>query len=145
MMKSVGARWPWWYGAAVLCGGMAFGLVELVSAQSTNPVLTISLVSSNQVKLTITNAVPGQTYEIHRRPVFHEEYPWQLHLVGTNASQTNFTAPMGIDLSGFFRAQLGTDADGDGIFDRLDANPTNASVSTLFITIDNPTNGFVIQ
>ena len=125
----------------LLCAASRF----IRSALADDPRLTISQVSSNQVQLTITNATPGVVYEIHRRPLFIDDpyYQWKIHLIGTN-TQTNFIATMGVDLFGFFRAQVGTDVDGDGILDWFDGNPTNASVSTLFITIDNPTNGAAI-
>lgn len=149
LRKSLSRRpgWPyslWIFGALLTLVSVALPFIR--SALADDPRLTISLVSSNQLQIVITNAVPGQIYEIHRRPLFIEdpEYQWKIHLIGTNNTQTNFTAFMGVDVFGFFRAQQGTDADGDGILDWFDANPTNASVSTLFITIDNPTNGAVI-
>jgi len=136
-------RWVVGMGLVLLLLLLILVVRPLLAQQA--PGLTFSQTGTNQFQITITNAVPGETYEIHRRAVFHDEYPWQLYLVGTNSSQTNFTAFMGADIYGFFRAQEGTDADGDGILDWFDGNPTNASISTLFITIDNPTTGAVIE
>src|ERR1700704_1807961 len=85
---------------------IAFGLVLLACLRGTGQTpagLSATLVSTNQIQLLVTNAVPGQIYEIQRRLLLNSPYDWQTYLVGTN-SQTNFLADMGIDALGFFKA-----------------------------------------
>ena len=104
------------------------------------PGLRLQLLSSNQFQLTVTNGVATNNYEIYRRLAFDPLYPWNLHLMGTNG-QTNFTASMGIDTTGFFQARAGNDSDGDGVPNWKDADPYNSGVGVLTINIDTPAHG----
>lgn len=119
---------------------------EKMLAQSVpQPVLTIAPTNGAQVVLSISNAVASTNYEIYRTPILNDtNFPWVLHLVGS-VGQSNFTADVGVEFMGFFKASIGTDLDGDGVQDWLDANPTDATIGILSITIDSPTNGAVLQ
>ena len=120
---------------------------EKILAQTVpQPVLKIATTNSTQFLLSITNAVASTNYEIYRTQLLGDtnSFPWELHIVGS-IGQSNFTADMGIDFTGFFRASIGTDQDGDGAQDWLDANPTDPTIGILSITIDSPTNGSVLQ
>jgi hypothetical protein len=128
----------------------AFALTVLAAFKGTGQTaasLTATLLTNqipNQIKLVVTNAVAGQTYEIQRRLILGDtNYPWRTYLVGTN-TQTNFVADMGIDPLGFFLAIPCTDCDMDGVPNWADAQPANAAVSNLVVTIDIPANGSTV-
>ena len=122
-------------GACLLAAMLALG-------QSVpQPVLSIApVVGTNQVQITITNGV-NINYELFWRPVLaNTNYPWQIIGVG-GVGQTNFFVQSDIWGSGFFRVFAGTDQDSDGIPDWEDADPSDATIGILSITIDSPTNG----
>ena len=97
------------------------------------------------MQIVITNGVGTASYEIYRTPILDDlAYPWTLHLIGA-LGQTNFTADMGIDTIGFFKATAGLDWDGDGVPNWLDALPSNVAVSNLVITIDSPLHGTIFD
>src|SRR5436190_6820206 len=96
-MKKHVCRWKPWLGFAA--AGTMIAILALACLRGTGQTaaaLKASLISTNQIQLTVTNGVPGQSYEIQRRPLLDPLYPWETYLVGTN-SQTNFVADMGID------------------------------------------------
>lgn len=139
--KRVAVRWGYWLCPAVVCAGVILFVVERALAQGVpDPILTITLVSTNQVQLVITNGVSTANYEIHRRQFFDPAYPWKLHLIGAQG-QTNFTANLGVDTIGFFGATAGLDWDQDGVPNWADGNPISTNVGILSITIDSPTAG----
>ena len=119
---------------------------DRILAQTTpQPVLRISPTNSTQVLISITNAVASTNYEIYRTPILNDtNFPWELYIVGS-AGQSNFTADIGVDWTGFFKAGIGSDWDLDGVPNSQDANPTDATIGILTITIDSPTNGSVLQ
>lgn len=106
--------------------------------------LTIQVVNSNQLALTITNAVSTVAYEIQRRQVLEPLNPW-VHETNGTPGQTNFTLNMSIYTMGFFQALPCIDCDSDGIENWRDANPYDASVGILTITIESPTNGTIFN
>jgi hypothetical protein len=116
-----------------------------VLAQTNGPALTVLRQSTNQVKLTITNAVVGVAYELYRTPVLGDElnYPWTLEQLGS-VNQTNFYSYSDIEAAGFYKATT-ADWDSDGIPNYQDAQPNNAAVGRLTITIQFPTNGSTVN
>ena len=103
------------------------------------------LLTNSQVRLTVTNGVGTANYEIYRKPIVGDPaYPWMLHLIGS-LGQTNFTANLGIETIGFFKATEGLDWDSDGIPNWMDAQPSNPAVGALTITIDSPANGSTVD
>src|SRR2546426_6987325 len=116
-------------------GAAAIASVLTLLAQPPQPVLTIVRTNGTQVLISITNAVASTNYEIYRTPLLNDtNFPWELHLVGS-AGQSNFTADMGVDFIGFFKAAIGSDFDGDGVPNAWDANPNDPTIGILSITI----------
>jgi hypothetical protein len=109
------------------------------------PVLTVVSTNGTQLLVTITNGVATTNYEIYRTPLLgNTNFPWTLHMVG-DVGQTNFLLDLGVEDAGFFRAGIGSDWDLDGIPNSQDANPTDATLGILSITIDSPTNGATLN
>lgn len=118
---------------------------DVVADEVPAPVITLTVTNTNQVFISITNGVGSVNYELYRKPALaNPSYPWALSVIGTQG-QTNFTVNMGLDAAGFFQAAVGSDWDGDGIPNFIDADPSNAGVGALALTIDAPVNGSVIQ
>src|SRR5438552_18219618 len=104
-------------------GVAAIASVLTLLAQPPQPVLTIAPTNSTQVLISITNAVASTNYEIYRTPILNDtNFPWELHIVGS-VGQSNFTADVGIDWMGFFKAGIGSDWDLDWVPNSQDANP----------------------
>lgn len=143
-MKTMAGRWTKW--AVGISGGAAVLIIlGLARAQVPQPGLTVALSSTNQLLIVITNGSSTVNYEIYRTPVLDDlNYPFTLHLIG-NQGQTSFVANFGIETRGWFRAAVGSDWDGDGIPNYLDAQPSNTNVGALFITIDSPANGSTVD
>jgi len=129
--------------ALLVTGSLTLGV--LAFGQSAEPpFLTIAPGSEGQIQIAITNAVATTNYEIYRTPRLEDpNHPWTLHLIG-DVGQSNFTADMGVENSGFFKAAIGSDFDHDGVPNFQDANPYDAAIGILSITIDSPTNGAVV-
>src|SRR6266508_511932 len=88
------------------------------------PVLQATLVSTNQVNVTITNGVSTANYELYWTPVLADpNFPWNL-LVSGSLGQTNFGVLMNSTETGFIKAAIGTDWDGDGVPNYTDARPS---------------------
>lgn len=103
--------------------------------------LTIAPTGTNQFLISITNAAAGATYELYRTPLLNNPtYPWTLSVTGA-LGQSNFCVGKGLDSSGFWRASVGTDWDGDGIPNWLDGDPNNSGIGVLSVTISSPTSG----
>jgi len=139
-IKDHSRKWNLRLGSVVVVAGIAAILLAFLGGNGqSQPALTASLLGINQIRLTISNAVPGQAYELQRQQLLGTP-PWLPYLVGTN-SQTNFVAEMGIDESGFFRLLECTDCDMDGVPNWADPQPNNSAISNLVVTIDIPANG----
>lgn len=105
------------------------------------PVLTIAPMGSNQFSVTITNGDATANYELYWAPVLaNPSYPFSLLIVGTQG-QTNFSIDAGAWQSLYFRASVGIDWDADGVPNYMDANPNDALIGALTVTIDSPING----
>lgn len=117
---------------------IAAGIALLANAQQ--PVLKISDLGNSQFFIEITNAV-HTNYTLYWTPALaNPDHPWVV-LTNTEVGGSNFLVnATGWD-TGWFRVLTGTDFDGDGIPEWLDAQPQNPSVGILSITIDSPING----
>ncbi len=96
-------------------------------------------VQGTNVVLTIANANTNLSYDILYAPLLGTNAVWNILSTGT-VGQVSFTIPM-IGSEGWFRGAEGTDWDGDGIPNWMDANPLGAGVGALSLTIDSPANG----
>jgi len=142
-MKTIRTYWLTLLG--IFGGGLVFVATALTAWSQTAPILTITSFGTNQFSITITNGDISANYELYRTPVLVDpNYPWTLEIEGL-VGQTNFTVDMGSDPSGFFRAGVGVDADGDGVPNYMDGDPNNPSVGALTITIDSPLAGTVFN
>lgn len=119
-------------------------LVWAIAQSVPQPGLVITPSTSNQVLITITNAVGWTNYELYRRTTLElnpltlePTHPWLLHQIGTQGQQS-FKANMGIEQLSFFRVAVGLDSDGDGILNSQDAQPGSTNAGLLNITIDFP-------
>lgn len=123
-----------------ILAGVAVGIVLLANAQQ--PVLKISNLSNNQFLIEVTNAISTTNYTIYWTPALDDpDYPW-VALTNNNVGESNFLVnATGWDV-GFFKVLIGTDFDGDGWPEWLDAQPQNPAVGILRVTIDSPTNTF---
>lgn len=123
---------------ATLAAGI---LVRSSVAQA--PSLILTPTTSNQFQLFLSNAAPGETYVIYRRPILgHPNYPWRFYLLGA----TNmFTVDMGTEPMSFFQAVSGTNWDGDASVNWEDGDALNPNIGRLSVTIDSPTNGSIVQ
>lgn len=131
--------------AAAFCMGLvAVGIALTARGQSVpQPVLKIAATNTTNVVITVTNGVSYANYEVYARPIFDPDYPWLLAAVGATG-QTNFVTTIDSQTE-FFFVGVGSDWDGDGIPNYMDANPTNASIGALTVTITTPANGAVVQ
>ena len=114
-------------------------------ADAPQPILKISTSGSNQFSITITNGLSTTNYTLFWRYALQDElYPWIVQEVG-NLGQSNFGVNGGLMQQAFFRALLGSDADGDGVLEPQDAQPLNPNVGLLSVTIDSPVNGALLK
>jgi hypothetical protein len=106
------------------------------------PVLAIAPSGTNQLLITVTNGVSTANYELWSTPVLGNtaDYPWTVAALGTNG-QSSFTVPIGPYPAGFYQVLLDTNA--IPLWEAAD--PNNPSLGILAVTIDNPTNGMVLQ
>jgi hypothetical protein len=124
---------------------LALSLVSYrMLAQVPQPVLKIAPTNGTQLNISITNAIASTNYEIYWTPILATNFPWTLLLVGS-VGQSNFVADMGIDTVGFYKAGIGSDWDIDTFPNYMDANPFDATIGALSLTIDSPTNGASLQ
>ena len=130
------------FGAGLLIG---IPLLTALAQSVPQPVLSLTPTGTNNVLLSITNGVNFTNYQIYRTPALMlTGFPWTVSAIGTNG-QTNFLVDMGGDAMGFFKALVGSDQDGDGVLDWMDANPNDPTIGALTITIDSPANGSILQ
>jgi|SRR6266850_5081731 len=112
-----------------------------------SPIPGISAVMSNDnatLWLTVTNGVTNEFYTIYSKLALDDNIPWSGSITGM-FGQTNFAVIVAPGLSGFFKAESGTDRDGDNVPNFQDADQNNAAVGILTITITAPANGSTIQ
>lgn len=99
--------------------------------------LALTGMTATNVSLTLYGANTNAAYEIYMTTDLGLSMgSWSIAKIGT-VGQTNFTAPRTNNYA-FFRAAEGTDWDGDGIPNFMDADPSNGGVGALMIWIDSP-------
>jgi hypothetical protein len=110
------------------------------------PVIAITRTGTNQFEIQIvTNGLSDGFYELYHTPVLGDPaYPWTLLIMGTQG-QTNFVVQDDPNMTAFFFIGVGNDWDGDGIENYRDADPKNAHLGQLAITIDSPEDGETIN
>lgn len=96
------------------------------------------VVQSTNLFLTLVNGDTNISYDIYYTPSLAPT-DWRILATG-HIAQATFTVPM-LDGVGFFKGGVGGDWDLDGIPNWMDANPTNANIGVLRITIDSPVTG----
>lgn len=105
--------------------------------------LTPEIQQTTNVFLTLVNCDTNIGYDIYYTPAIATNMTWSIVATG-HIGQTTFTVPMQ-GWQGFYRGAVGGDWDGDTIPNWMDANPTNANIGTLSITIDSPSNGTTLN
>jgi len=130
---------------AVAAMAVVTSLITIWAQTVPQPVLKIAITNGTQILISISNAVASTNYEIYRAPILNDtNFPFEPYIIGS-VGQSNFTADIGVDTTGFFKVTIGSDLDNDGFPDWLDANPTDPTIGILSITIDSPTNGASLQ
>jgi hypothetical protein len=110
-------------------------------ADPPQPVISIAPVGTNQLSIIVTNGVNTANYDLYWTPVLaNPDYPWSAAAIGSTG-QTNFVVDIGPFSSGYYQVYLDT----NGIPLWKAADPNNPGAGILAITIDNPTNGMVLQ
>jgi len=146
-IQSEPKRRSWAWATLSLLVASAFSTV-LIRSAGADPGLSVSLISSNQVRITVTNALAGETYVLYRRDDLNElqgtnDTRWKPVQIGA-PGQTVFTNDFGIFLMGFLRTVSGTNWDADAAVNWIDADPLNSSIGALTVTIESPANGATI-
>lgn len=123
----------------------ALGVATFQSLADDPPVLTIAPLGGGVFSITVTNAASPTNYLLEWTPVLADtNYPWLV--VATNApGETNWVMDMKAWHIGFLRVMVGRDGDGDSVPSWMDANPLDASVGVLSVTIDSPLSGDVLN
>lgn len=140
-MKTTNSKWLLFLG--IISSGLLIVATALTAWAQTAPVLTIAPTGTNQLSLTITNAVPGAgSYEVWTTPVLGNtaDYPWTGAAMGTNG-QTNFIVNLPPYPAGFYQVILDTNA--IPLWEAAD--PNDPALGILTVTIDSPVNGAVLQ
>ncbi|MBP7826891.1 MAG: hypothetical protein KA236_10115 [Verrucomicrobia bacterium] len=124
----------------LLSGGGTFELDSLHESIPGVYYLEIAAVGTNAY-ITLLGGRTNESYNL----LFSPQLPateWATLEIGT-MGQTNFTRAMTNDV-GFFRVEVGNDWDGDGVYNWIDADPSNAGVGALTVTIQSPAHGTTV-
>lgn len=129
----------YWAVLALSAGLIAVFAIFTLKALADPPVLTIQPLGTNHFFISITNAVPTNSYELHWSLSLNDpvNYPWELATLP--GSDTNWIVDMQDYPLGFFRVSV--EQFFNGVPDYQLADPNNPSLGRLSITIDSPTNG----
>ena len=99
------------------------------------------VIQDTNIILTLYNADTNKAYEIYyTSTLVNSNTVWSSLAVTGRLGQITFTNPM-IDTVRFYRATEGSDWDGDGIPNWMDASPSSTNTGALTITIESPVNG----
>jgi hypothetical protein len=136
-------RWPKPLMFALILTATVFGVLS-VSAQ-TAPVLVIAAAPTNQISISVTNAILTDSYEVWWTPVLGDTtgHPWTLAAPGS-IGQTNFLlnkSQFSAVSNVFFMGLLDTNT--PPLWEN--ANPSNHGTNILKITIASPANGALLQ
>lgn len=139
-MKSSEVNWR--THAGIFAGIFLAGSIVLTALSQTAPVLTITSLGTNEFSLTITNAIPADSYEVWWTPVLGDAaaYPWSAAAVG-NIGQSNFVLNMNELQTGFFYGLLDTNA----VPLWEEADPGTPGSPILQVTIISPANGSTLN
>jgi hypothetical protein len=145
-MKTERRRWGRWLGSGIL-GTLLLGCVlwGVVPWAETAPFgIKPGAITETNFSLTITNGQSTNYYEIYLYDILQEN-ALSIRTIAGSIGQTNFT----IDTEGrpwlFYKAAEDNDWDDDGIPNVFDADPRNAAVGALTITIESPAHGSNLQ
>jgi hypothetical protein len=127
-------------------GVLLAAVMLTLRAQSVpQPVMTISNPTTNQFSVVITNGVTTTNYTLFWSEALNDvNYPWRVVSVGA-LGQTNFSINAEGFPIGYFEILVGSDRDGDGIPESIDADPNDAAIGALSLTITYPANGSTIE
>lgn len=123
-------------------GSILLTLTRTVVFSQTAPGLAIAPTGTNQLSITITNAISTDSYELWWTPVLSDpvDFPWTVAAVG-NIGQTNFFLSNWGYPTVFFRGLLDTNA----VPLWESANPNNPASGILKIIIASPANGSTLN
>lgn len=123
--------------SALVCGSIFIAL-------GNPPAVKIERVATNSAmfSITVTNGATNQAFDLWRRHLLEEAYPWTLKIPGAT-NQTNFLVEMGIYTIGFFDV-TSNDLDGDGVLNFEDGGLTDTNIGVLTTTILFPADGATI-
>ena len=122
---------------------LALAGVGVVAVFGQAPYLQLSELTTNTVRVSITNGVGGSYYSLQERLNVATNL-WSLVQTGSQG-QVMFDVDKGSIRYRFFRVIDGNDWDSDGVVNVQDAQPLNAGISNLVITVEIPTSGQVLQ
>lgn len=108
-----------------------------------DPYLQLTDLTTNTVRVTITNGLGSAYYSLQQRVEIGTNI-WSLVQTGSQG-QVIFDIEKGALRQQFFRVIDGNDWDNDGVVNARDAQPLNAGISNLVITVESPTSGQVLQ
>ena len=138
------AQWVAVFLGCMLLSSMAWLLFTPLAGWSAAPALKLgpftNISGVSYVSLAVTNGTSTNIYQIDNRADLAFNVPWVGSTTGT-LGQTNFLIPMTPANYMFYRAINGDDWDLDGVPNSRDANPRDAIIGILTITIVSPTNG----
>jgi len=135
-----------YHSAAFVCCALAAVIILTLAlklfADPPQPVLSISSLGTNQVLITVTNAV-STNYNLYWTPTLSNPgYPWTITQSGA-LGQSNFTVTIGGTYSaGFYRVAI---PGGSGVppWEAADPSDPNSPILSVFITY--PLDGSVVQ
>ncbi|HYG21467.1 MAG TPA: hypothetical protein VEH04_01710 [Verrucomicrobiae bacterium] len=117
-------------------------------AQSNPPGLTIRETAPSEFEIVVTNAVATTNYTLFWTDILADvNYPWIPMWVG-EIGQSNFVVPVPDPENypqSFFKVLEGSDSDGDGVFEQVDADSNDPSVGILTISINAPAHGSILD
>ena len=96
------------------------------TSYGTNLHISSILVAGNAVHLTLSNAAPGEAYDVFFTPTLNIGFYWRLHFRGTT-NQTEFDVAKPETPNGFFVVGAAKDTDEDGLTDGYEALVTHTT------------------
>lgn len=125
-MRTLKKNWSKLVGAITLASLVVYACISVWG--QTAPGLRIAVTGTNQVTITVTNAVTNAQYQLYYREFLDTNSDW-LFLTGGAVGQSNFPVNIGDTVQGFFQATY---------------NP-GFTPPTITVIIQSPLNGSVIQ
>ena len=125
-------------------GTNGIGTMTVTLPDVPQPGVSVKLTNESWLFITITNAASFANYELYYRPSLDVGHVWKLDIVG-GQGQSNFLVGVGSQPMEFYQVCVGSDWDRDGVTNYCDADPLNASVGILNVSIAFPTSNSVVQ